>query len=181
MRGTDGAGGTGAGALTRRSVVRAGVAAAWTAPLVQVMAAAPAQAVGSGVTLSWVSGAFSHASSNRDFKFTGSLKNNGTQTTAALQITVVLTTNGTTSWTGAVVQSTPAGFSASSPSLGGSSGAWTVTVTFTRSTQLAAGASVTFNPTIRCDTAVQDQSGSGTATATATGASPAATGNAYTA
>lgn len=170
--------------LSRRSVVRAGAAAAWTAPLVQVLSAAPAQAVGSGVVLVLTPplGGFSHASANKDFVFAGTLTNNGTQTTTNVQITVVLTTNGTTDWTGAAAQANT-GFTASAPVTGGTSGAYTVSITYTKTApQLAgSGGSVAVNFTIRCNTGVKSQPGSGVATATATGATPSVATGTYTA
>ena len=166
---------------TRRSVVRAGVAAGWSAPLVQVISAAPAQAVGSGVVLD-LTGTFTHASNSRAVTFTsGNLANNGTQTTTNLQITVTLTTNGTTNMSGTTVSTTPSGFTVGSGTLGGSSGAFTITFVFTKSTpQVAGGSSTAFAPAFQVpNNAVRNTAGSGSATATSTGAAPDVATNSY--
>ena len=166
-------------APTRRSLVRTAVVA-WTAPLVTALTAAPAQAVGSGVVLA-MTGTFTHAAGNRNITLTnGNVANNGTGSTANLQVTVTLTTNGTTDFTGTTVNTTPTGFTAGTISLGGSSGAYTATWVFTKTTQLAGGTNVPFAPVLRtANNTVKDTAGSGSAVATATSAPSAACGNGY--
>lgn len=171
-------------APSRRSLVRAGVTAAWTAPLVQVLAPAPAQAVGSGVVLA-LTGSFSHAAGNQDFKFTGTIANLGTQTTDNLQVTIVLTSDSAaaTGWTGFKVQTLPSGWSTVSQVAGGSSGAWTLTTVLQKNTQMPGPTAATvFSPTIRCTAStIKSSAGLGEAVATATGATSSSTSNRYTA
>ena len=122
------------GGISRRSVVKAGAAAAWTVPLVQVVAAAPAVAVSGAPTLvlSGAIGSWNGNSVNLNGRVT--LTNTGSAPTTSLQVTLTFDT----AWTSG---SASAGDWTVSPS-----GVATVkTYVFTAQTQLAANASTTLN------------------------------------
>lgn len=129
--GTQGASGVslqGTSGVSRRSVMKAGAAAAWTVPLIQVVAAAPAVATSgmSTLALSGATGSWSGKSANLNVQVT--IQNTGAVATTSLQVTMTFGSAWTsgkasaTNWT-----ATPAGDTA------------TKTYTFTAATQLAAG------------------------------------------
>lgn len=181
-RASAGEGGTQVLSVTRRSLVRTGAAAAWTAPLVQVLAPAPAQAVGSTNSLS-LTGSFTHSAGARPFVFTGTITNNGNITTAGLQITVAWTTSGATStWADNGGASAGAVTGWSNAGIVLSNGDLTATVTYTRTgAQIAAGGNLAFSATLTAANggSTKTQSGSGAANVTATGFTSSATGNSY--
>ena len=118
--------------VSRRSVMKAGAAVAWTVPLVQVVAAAPAVAVSgkSTLALSAASGSWSGNSSNLEAQVT--ITNTGSVATTSLQVTFTFDsawTSGSASGSGWTVS--PAGK------------ATTKVYTFTAGTQLAPGAGTT--------------------------------------
>ena len=89
-----GARGAVAGGVSRRSVVKAGAAAAWSVPLIQVVAAAPANAAytsGTQTTLQWqsLSAAYKTSDSSK-LDVTVSIKNSGTFSASSVQVVVEL-------------------------------------------------------------------------------------------
>lgn len=118
--------------VSRRSVMKAGAAVAWTVPLVQVVAAAPAVAVSGKSTLavSATKGSWSGKSSNLEVEV--AITNTGSVATTGLQVTFTFDsawTSGSASASGWTVS--PAG------------NATTKVYTFTAGTQVAAGAPTT--------------------------------------
>jgi hypothetical protein len=112
--------------IDRRTVVRAGVATAWSVPLVQAVAASPAFAVSGPANLSTTSGTIDRASGTYTISIT--VRNTGGTATQALTATL--------SSSSAPIQSptTPAGWS------GGPS-------TYTANAQVSGGGTTTFNMT----------------------------------
>ncbi|HSE09222.1 MAG TPA: hypothetical protein VLB29_11210 [Nocardioidaceae bacterium] len=133
---------SGAGGISRRSVVKAGAVAAWSVPLVQVVAAAPAMAAVSGTStlgLPAANGSWSGNSSNLNGAVT--ISNTGSVATTSLQVTMDFDA----AWTSG---------SASAPgwTVTPSANATTKTYVFTATTQLAAGDSTTLSFTFASTT-----------------------------
>src|SRR5690349_18155409 len=102
------------GLVSRRTLVRAGATAAWSVPLVQVVAAAPARAVGSvGSTTLQYTGLSGTYTSATDLQIVSTVKNSGTTAAKNLQVSLTLpvtasaVTVGSGSWTAAAASSTP--------------------------------------------------------------------------
>jgi hypothetical protein len=135
--------------MTRRSVVRAGAAAAWAVPLVTVAAAAPSFAASGPADLG-TSTITSVTRSGKDVTITGlTIKNTNSQSTNGLKVTI------TSNKTVASIGSNPSGWTASlsgntitllaaSP-VGGNSSAAPVNFTFTL--QVGSASSITVQAT----------------------------------
>lgn len=133
--------------LSRRSVVRAGVGIAWTAPVVTLVTAAPAMAVSSTLAISAFTAAYQNSTSASTVRpdrliLSATLGNNGAQATAGFQFILSIPGGVFDS----VSATAPAGFSG--PAVSGSlGGGWTLV--FTKSgSQIGPGASVAFASTI---------------------------------
>jgi hypothetical protein len=131
------------GGISRRSVVKAGAAAAWTIPLVQVVAAAPAVAVSGAPQLAFTQKSATYSSSTELITVSLTLNNSGGDTYG---LTVKLTL--------------PSGYTGKANVTGGS---WAVaragsTYTFTAGTQLVGGTAATLSATID----VKSKTGPGT-------------------
>ena len=149
------------GGISRRSIMKAGAAAAWSVPLVQVVAAAPAVAVSGSATLavSAPPSGWNGRSANLPVAIT--ITNTGSVPTTNLQVTCTFDsawTSGKATATGWAVQ--PTGV------------ATTKTYTFTASTQVAANATATLSITFNSSTG-QGFATNITVTATATNSSNA--------
>lgn len=121
--------------LDRRTVVRAGVAAAWAVPLVQTVAAAPAFAV-SGPARVEPSGTITQTS--RSYAVNSNVANNGGSATQGLVATVTAATRTGGPVPITTVTSPPSGWT-------GAGGVWTSVG------QLGPGASKPFNITFTID------------------------------
>ena len=123
--------------LSRRTLVRAGATAAWAVPAIQVVAAAPAFAAGSGgpTTLTPATPTGKYTSSTA-LNVTASVTNSGTQSANNLQLTITLPTaaTGTVTATGWTVtgSGTTFVFTADSPLVATASVGFDVTFAVTR-------------------------------------------------
>ena len=117
--------------IDRRTVVKTGVATAWSVPLVQAVAASPAFAVSGPANLSSTSGTIDRSSGTYTIAIT--VRNTGGSATQALTATITSSS--------APIQSptTPTGWSGTSP-------------TYTANAQVAAGGTTTFNMTFTVPT-----------------------------
>lgn len=80
--------------ISRRSVVKAGAAAAWTVPLVQVVAAAPASAMTSGgpvLVVSQPTGSQSDSGDTRTATLNFTVTNTGNTSSGSVTVTVAFT------------------------------------------------------------------------------------------
>jgi hypothetical protein len=136
------------GGISRRSVMKAGAVAAWSVPLVQVVAAAPANAACSGTpVLDATAAVGSRGTGNQDLKltFTIPVKNVGGGTTSGLKVSLYPTAPLPAGWTvvgdwgtrsGSGTQADPFVWSApSQATCGGASPTLIVTVTMTSTTK----------------------------------------------
>lgn len=160
-------------ALSRRSLVRVGAAAAWTAPLVQVMAAAPAQAVGSATILA-ISGTFTHSSTTVTLS-SGQIDVSGSGSTGSLQVSVTLDSTNSPGYTTTTVATTPASFTVGAGTTNGNA----ITFVFTATTQMTAVSSRAFAPSFTIPSGMSNKSGSGSATVTSTGSAAKVVTNTY--
>ena len=130
----DASGGRGAvaGGVSRRSVVKAGAAAAWSVPLIQVVAAAPAHANTSpGTTITVTGSADWDDSSKKKLTTTVTVTNTGLSETQDLTITVTFD---------ATTTATPTGVSATNATTNSTASPYV----FAADTQIPAGNSRTF-------------------------------------
>ena len=145
--------------IDRRTVVRVGVATAWTVPLVQAAGTAPAFAACSGPTdLSTTTGTVSRTSNGKDYTISASIVNTGLPV-RSLVVTVTL---------GGAITRTSGGMSAA-----GWSGGWSAdgkTASFIRNDQFPCG-SVANDFNLKFFTA-QKETGTVTVTVGSTGQSP---------
>jgi hypothetical protein len=154
------------GGMSRRTVVRTGVTAAWTAPAITVLAASPAFATASGPATLVMSGPTTAAHPPKDTVVTVSsgVRNGGGQPAGSLQATVSLTGNGKSGW-GSATSATIAGQWVLSSTNGSGD---QVTFVFTAiPTDLAGGATKPFTPTITLPANGKMASGTVTVTFTA--------------
>lgn len=141
--------------VSRRSVMKAGAAAAWSVPLVQVVAAAPAVAVSGPAALSATAGTGSWNGNSANLNTQVTITNTGNNVTSSLQVTFTFDSP----WTGGSATA-PTGWT-----LGASSA---TSFTFVAGTQLAAGSNTTIAPSFA--------SASGRGFAVSISVSPTATG-----
>lgn len=147
--------------VSRRSVMKAGAAAAWSVPLVQVVAAAPAVAVSGPTTLVASPGAAGWNGNSANIAAPVTVRNTGSNDSLALQVTYTFKSG----WTGGSATA-PTGWTVSPPT--------GMVFTFTADSQVAGGTEVSLAATFR------SQNGKGFAatidvSATATNAEPAPT------
>jgi len=120
--------------ISRRSVMKAGAAAAWSVPLVQVVAAAPAVAVSGPTSLSATGGTGGWNGNSANMATRITITNTGANDTSSLQVTFTFTSG----WVSGTA-SAPTGWAPGASSA--------TSFTFVAGTQLAAGQSVEVAPT----------------------------------
>ena len=154
------------GGMSRRTVVRVGATAAWTAPAITVLAASPAFATASGPATLVMSGptTAAHPAKGTGVTVSSGVRNGGGQPAGNLQATVSLTGEAKSGWGSATSRTIASQWTLSSTSGSGDR----VTFVFTATpTDLAGGATKSFNPTITLPANGKMLSGTVTVTFTA--------------
>ena len=140
--------------MTRRSVVRTGAAAAWSVPVITVVAAAPAFAAsGPAAITTTIASAYRHPSNLQKpnvldrLSVISNFSNANTQPTTAFRVLVSLTPTGTGNpapdFKNSIVQTVPAGYALTGQYADGKS----IYFLFTKAVQIQGNAAVNpFNP-----------------------------------
>jgi hypothetical protein len=150
------------GGMTRRTVVRTGVTAAWTVPTITVLAASPAFAIASGPAKLAISATTAaHPAKDTLVTVNSGVQNTGGQPAGSLQATVSLTGTAKSGWGSATSATITGAWTLSSTSGSGD----TVTFVFTAvPNSLAGGGTKAFTPNITLPASGKMESGTVTVT-----------------
>ena len=162
------------GGMSRRTVVRVGATAAWTAPAITVLAASPAFATTSGPAKLAMSGTTTVVSKGTVKTVSSGVQNTGGQPATSLQATVSLIGEAGSGWGSATSAPSTTLWSLSSTTKNSND---TVTFVFTATSSALAGGEIkAFSPTITLPSNGKNGTVTVTFTAVAAGGSSATSG-----